>query len=90
VREIFDLLSSKGIIDGCALTGAGGGGFMSMLLHKGKTVEDAKEVLNQSKNLRFDWIRWYPCKVSHEGLEYFICNDSVAFNRDWHVAKAQT
>lgn len=84
VRTIFDTLKRENIIDGCTLAGAGGGGFMVLLLCEGKDVDDAKEVLEQSKDVDEHLVTFYSCKVSNEGLESFTSTTSE-FQIQWHM-----
>jgi len=84
VRTIFDTLKRENIIDGCTLAGAGGGGFMVLLLCEGKDVDDAKEVLEQSKDVDEHLVTFYYCKVSNEGLESFT-SDTSEFQIQWHM-----
>lgn len=85
VRKIFDILSSEGITYGSTLAGAGGGGFMAMLLRKGMTVEDAQRILDQCKEIDPGSVKWYSCKISNEGLTSFFSDDSIAFSLEWHT-----
>jgi len=84
VKNIFDTLKREHIIDGCTLAGAGGGGFMVFSLCEGRRVEDAIEVLEQSKDVDDQLVTFYYCKVSNEGLESFTA-DTSEFQIQWHM-----
>lgn len=87
IKRVFDLLSSEGITEGHALAGAGGGGFMTLILSKGITIEDANNVLDNCEKIDRESLKWYTCKLCSEGLESFTADDSSSFNIDWHDIK---
>lgn len=87
LKQMFDLLSFEGVTDGYALAGAGGGGFMTMILRKGMTVKDANRVLEKYEEKGHNSLKWYRCKLCNEGLESFNADDSLSFNIDWHNVK---
>eukprot|EP00557_Chaetoceros_sp_GSL56_P014727 CAMPEP_0176478596 /NCGR_PEP_ID=MMETSP0200_2-20121128/1270_1 /TAXON_ID=947934 /ORGANISM="Chaetoceros sp., Strain GSL56" /LENGTH=1200 /DNA_ID=CAMNT_0017874543 /DNA_START=62 /DNA_END=3667 /DNA_ORIENTATION=+ len=87
VKRIFDLLSLEGVAVGSTLTGAGGGGFMTMILREGMTVQHANRVLENCEDFDHKSLKWYTCKICNEGLESFMAHDSITFNIDWHDVK---
>lgn len=92
VRNIFEALKSNKIVEGCTLAGAGGGGFMTMLLCEGRNVEDAKRVLQESRNIDENVVTWYDCQVCNEGLESFTASkslDSSEFRLQWHMSNVK-
>ena len=81
VQELFVKLTNKNVIDGATLTGAGGGGFMALLLREGRTAEEAKKIAaNES-------ITWYQCKICSEGLRSFVVSDVNKFHLHWHFVE---
>ena len=90
IRLIFETLISKGVIDGATLAGAGGGGFMAVLLSEGQTVQDVKEMVKTIPDIDDGLLKWYDCNVCSEGLRAFVVeNSGDEFQLKWHAEEIQ-
>ena len=84
VGEIIRKLNEKQMIDGASLTGAGGGGFLALLLREGRISE---EVINAAGN---ETIVWHECRVCAEGLKsFFVEDDASTFRLQWHFKETE-
>ena len=84
VRKLFDLFKKSNLIEGGTLCGAGGGGFMFLLLKKNVNLQRLEETmkLNGLNDLSTVFI-WYSCQVSKEGLNSFTSTVDD-FDFSWH------
>jgi fucokinase len=75
VKEALAILKKENIIVGGTLCGAGGGGFLALLLQKGKTVACIDNALRENmKNNEFDIsaFTWHKCEISEEGVRTVV------------------
>jgi len=78
ITELLQKASS--LVDGATLCGAGGGGFIVLLLKDGISKEQLMESCNNDSN-----IEWFSCQVCNEGLTRFVV-DAEEFQLKWHSA----
>ena len=94
VHNVLTNLLEAGIVSAGSLCGAGGGGFMVMLLADGTDVNDIRTFV-QEKSDRFDprirGFEWHECRISMTSLELMelqntpTCEGSADwFDIDWH------
>jgi len=81
VGLLLRLLKEKSVISGGTLCGAGGGGFLVLLLGEDKKLEDIKEL--QARGEISDQFTWFECNVCPEGLTSSI-QPSEEFEMKWH------
>jgi len=88
VRQVIEHLEKHNITAGGTLVGAGGGGFLALLLQEGQTVEDVKTSLNTIEDLKkgTEGFKWHQCSICDEGLSVVKTQQSAAdFNLEWHL-----
>lgn len=82
VGLLLRLLKKESVITGGTLCGAGGGGFLAILLRENKKLEDIKELQAQSGVI--ENFTWYECNVCPEGLTCSI-QSSDEYQLKWHL-----
>ena len=75
VLKVLNVLHSHGFIVGGTLTGAGGGGFLVILMAEGKTIDELKQVVSQQKIKEFQSLSWHTCTVDETGLKIEFLNE---------------
>ena len=75
VHSMLELLSSKGVIEGGTLCGAGGGGFLAMIASKGKVSSDIESIAEKIEG--FDSFTWHSCEVAEAGLRVEVSKDQI-------------
>jgi fucokinase len=84
VRSVLQSLLERDLISAGSLCGAGGGGFMVMLVKEGITADDVRSAV-QKGELFDPSVRdftWHDCRVSENGLKVTIL-DTKASAVDW-------
>lgn len=81
VKELLDILKETNSIVGGTLCGAGGGGFLFLLLNDCVDMDAIRNI--QMKMPKGDDFTWHSCEVSCEGLTTFVTSDKD-FNFSWH------
>ena len=84
IKELFAALADNNITSGATLAGAGGGGFLALLLQEGRLAEEAMKIVDLD-----DKITWYRCQVCSEGLRSFVnSSDDTDFQLHWHFVES--
>lgn len=86
VKIVISKLKSEGLISGASLCGAGGGGFMVLLLEDGASRDEVKHITEKSLSTQF---AWHDCCISMEGvccelLDRTYCDNIEHFEIAWH------
>lgn len=91
IHDLLSLLLSKGLIRGASLCGAGGGGFMAVLMQDGYGSDELKEILasNELTTLleQDQLFVAHDCKICEQGLSATVVSSSFeadAFELAWH------
>ena len=88
VCELIKKLSEAHVIDGASLAGAGGGGFLALLLKDGNDVETVKGTISQNSDLK-NTFTWWDCNICSEGLTSFVTNASE-YDISWQKPEMAT
>lgn len=88
VRAVLTKLLAQGLIQAGSLCGAGGGGFMILLLKEGQTSSDIQQFCRDEISDATDTFTWHECRLCQEGLTTTLYQNggSNAFHMSWHLA----
>ena len=87
VHDILTELLARDLIQAGSLCGAGGGGFMVLLLKEGREPSEIRQCCRDEIDSRaIAAFTWHECRISQEGLSIVLCknSDSDAFDMSWH------
>jgi fucokinase len=87
VKVVLEEMLERKLIDAGSLCGAGGGGFMVLLLSKDKTMEDVRDIfIREILPLQDDAksFEWYTCTVSTKGITTLEASGNIDFDFQWH------
>lgn len=85
VGVVLEELFARDLIVAGSLCGAGGGGFMVVLLQEGRTPSEIQDVDDIDEIAGFTWRE---CRLSQEGLTTMLCALPDDFDRSWHEASS--
>jgi hypothetical protein len=86
IKQVLQLLTSSKKIVGGTLCGAGGGGFLALMVADGTSQADIESTVMQmrSEESDMDGFKWHSCTIATEGLviDMFDCKQRKAELRD--------
>ena len=95
VKCLVAELTARNIIQGHALCGAGGGGFLVMLATEGYNTSIVSDLVQKElskDNEALKYFTWHNCRISDRGLTTTIIEedniDVESFNLDWQYVES--
>jgi fucokinase len=85
VGVVLEELFARDLIVAGSLCGAGGGGFMVVLLQEGRTPSEIQNVDDIDEIVGFTW---HECRLSQEGLTTMFSALPDDFDRSWHETRS--
>lgn len=89
VRTVLEKLLAADLIQAGSLCGAGGGGFMVLLMKDGRKPSEVERYCrDELDDVDTNEFTWHECKLAHEGLSTVLYENggANAFHMSWHQA----